>query len=108
MVNIKNTALFTFMLFSHLLVADTSITFRLIPGTLENNVSALLNKHSENKLLLWQVSKKHQVIVDSVVTGSDVYHVLDQIISPYQSPFQIKASVFTRNGVVQIHYDNRQ
>lgn len=82
------------------------LSFQLVPGSLEQNVSELLQTHSNNQLLLWQVSKKNQVIVGSVVAGNDVYHVLDQIISPYSEPFQIKASVFTKNGVVRIHYEN--
>lgn len=83
-----------------------TISFQLVPGSLEQNISELLNSHSDNRILLWQVSKKHQVIVDAVVTGNNIYHVLDQIISPYSEPFQIKASVFTKNGVVRIHYDS--
>lgn len=80
------------------------ISFSLFPGSLEENVSALLEKHSDYQLLLWQVSKKHQVIVPANVTGRDVFHLLDQIISAYAHPAQLKASVYTKNKVIRIHY----
>lgn len=83
------------------------VSFMLSPGSLENNVMKLLEQHSSYQLLLWHVSKKYQVVVPAKVIGRDVFHILDQIISPYSLPKKIMVSVFTKNKVVRVHYPKR-
>lgn len=107
----------TFLLISFFVCTSTlaeqkspqqDITFQLVSGSLEDNISALLEAHSDYQLLLWQVSKKHQVLVPAQVSGRNVFHLLDQIISSYSSPKQMTASVYTKNKVVKIHYAEQE
>ncbi|MCY7297365.1 hypothetical protein [Alteromonas sp. a30] len=83
------------------------ISFMLFPGSLESNVMKLLEQHSSYQLLLWHVSKKYQVVVPAKVMGRDVFHILDQMISPYTLPKNVMVSVFTKNKVVRVHYPQR-
>lgn len=89
---------------THTQEVNSSIQFQLQKGSLESNVKRLLSQHSDTRLLLWEVSKQHQVIIDSTVTANSIYELVDKIISPYRSPAQIKADFYTENGVARFYY----
>lgn len=91
-------------LFTHTPSHNEVITFQLQKGSLESNIKRLLSQHSATRMLLWEVSKQHQVIIDATVQAPSVYELIDKIISPYNSPAQIKADVYTANGVARFYY----
>ena len=88
------------------LIETTPIQFRLAKGSLKENLSRLLDGSSDYQVL-WEVSEHHRVASDMPLTAPDIYSLVNDIISPYRQPAQIKAS-FYGNRIVRFYYDGHE
>ncbi len=88
----------------HIPQSDTVIHFTLHKGALKQNLQRLLDEHSEQHIF-WEVSEHHKIAIDVEVTAFNIYQLVNEIISPYKQPSQIKAK-FYGNKIVRFYYDD--
>lgn len=80
-------------------VENGIIQYRLLPGTLKENIEALRGFTENTQHVVWDVSPSHRVYAETVLSGESMYHLVNKILTSYSQPSQILMGLYDGNTI---------
>ena len=82
---------------------EGKIYFKVVRGTLQNNLRSLMKDTRNTKHLIWKVGA-HRVYSDYWVSGSSMFELVNNLVAPYNQPSQVMFGIFLGQAI-GVFYD---